>query len=325
MLHQNPLRLYCQADVNSSGIEAVCLVLDEALLAKLRQSFGLLMLHNLESVAFRPSSARWLSARGEAEGVQTTAQVCRNGDDHWVRLAGAAHHTELSAECEWAYPCAHWFLPVDPEHLSADGLSEMADNNRCLLEELDESDHHDHDHDRLRASFLSAVSCDFLSTQKAAGLTVESCVRVLCDQTLPVVGSPGDLLLMQSMLDDLDCMESHCLDLNDLAGLFQDGNGCWRRLRVKAIGQGGSVSAAMAAIQCEAPDTVAWWFLFRSLESGKRIHQAVKAFLLNHDGVLMTPVVNDAKADSDTCSIVLITNSVAREVPATDYPAEVSS
>ena len=130
MPFQNPLRLYCQAEVNSAGIEAACLMLDEELLARLRQCFKLLMKHQFESVTFKLPSARWLSARGKVVGALTTAEVCCNGNDQWVRLTGASCSSELSPQSEWAYPCATWFLPVAPDELSAEGLSDMADSNR---------------------------------------------------------------------------------------------------------------------------------------------------------------------------------------------------
>lgn len=306
MAFRSPLRLYCQAEANSSGIEAACLVLDEVLLARLRQSFGLLAQHQLESAAFKLPSARWLSARCEVAEVQTTAEVGCSGDDQWVRLTGVVRSVGISTDAEWAYPCAHWFLPVATDQLSDEGLSDLADSNGCLLEELDTPDIQQPG--RLRANFLSVVSHDFLSTLKPLGPAVEGFVRLFSDQTLPVVGLPGDLLQLQALLDDLDDMHSHCLDLSDLADLFQGESGEWLSLRVTAIPQVDSISEAIARIQHEHPNTSAWWFLFRSLESVKRIHQATQALLPKDEGVLMIPVVSGSHGDANPQNILVITS-----------------
>lgn len=267
-------------------------MLDEELLARLRQCFKLMMKHQFESVTFKLPSARWLSARGKVVGVMTTVEVCCNGNDRWVQFTGAACSTEFSPQSKWAYPCATWFLPVAPDQLNTEGLSDMADSNRCLLEELDALEIQDVG--RLHANFLSAVSYDFLYALVATGPAVNGYVRVLDDQALPVIGSPGDILRLQGMLDELDRMHSHCLDLNDLISLFQDRDGAWQRLRVTAVLPGGALSAAMAEIQREQPHTSAWWFLFRSIESAKRIHLAVQALLPNNERVLMIPVQSDS-------------------------------
>ena len=306
MAFTSPLRLYCQAEANSSGIEAVCLVLGEAFLARLRHSFGLLTQHQLESAAFKLPSARWLSARGEVVDVQTTAEVACSGDDQWVRVTGAVRSAGISTEIGWAYPCAHWFLPVAADQLSEEGLSDLADSNGCLLEELGTPD--TQCSGPLRANFLSAVSHDFLSTLKPFGPAVEGFVRLFSDQPLPVVGLPGDLLQLQALLDDLGDMHSHCLDLNDLADLFQGENGAWQRLRVTAIPPGDSISETIARIQCEHPGTYAWWFLFRSLESAKRIRLAVQALLPKDEGVLMIPVVSDSHGEANPQNILVITS-----------------
>lgn len=289
--------------MNAWGIDAAFLELDGALLEKLRYNFGLLAPNQLESATFDLPSVRWLTARGEVKDIQTTAEVARNGDDHWVRFAGFVRRTEHSTATEWAYPCANWFLPVAPDQLSIKVLSGMADRNRCLVEESPDSQ----DLLPLRANFLSAVSFHFLTTLHGTGQHADGFIRVLGDQVLPVTGLSGDILQLQAMLDDLDGMESHCLDLYDLADLFQDRDGAWQRLRVTAIGQGGSISGAIADILSEHPETSAWWFLFRSLESAKQINQAVKAMLPTDERVLMIPVEGDWFRRAQHSAIILVT------------------
>jgi hypothetical protein len=105
----------------------------------------------------------------------------------------------------------------------------------------------------------------------------------------------------------LECMANHCLDLVDLAELFQTDEGAWHRLRVRRIAQDASVSEAMADVQVSAPNTADWWFLFQSLESGKRINHAIKALFPPSHRCLMIPVVQNSREDRGHLDIMVVT------------------
>jgi hypothetical protein len=297
------LPLYCQVAGSPAGIEGFFVVLDEALLAKLRHCFDLLVHHQLTSLTFILPDARWLSLDGAVQCGPTAVEIWGCDHDHELRFTSSLKLTGEVAASGWTTVDANWALPVPPGQLSIAGLTNCVDVNGWLLGELDFRD--SPTGLASRARFMSAIARHGLMSLVKTRQTVKSVV-CLWDEVIPVVGYPADLLYLQKVLADLERMASHCLDLADLAALFQTDEGAWHRLRVRRIAQDASVSEAMADVQVSAPDAADWWFLFPSLESGKRINHAIKALLPPSHRCLTIPVVQNSREDSGRLDIMVI-------------------
>lgn len=127
--------------------------------------------------------------------------------------------------------------------------------------------------------------------------TVQLCNSVL----IPVVAQDIDVLALQHMLDDMDRMSTHCLDLNDLIDLFQSKSGEWATLSVwRCTSDDNDSFSALIEI---AKTANVGRFLFRSLTSGKQISHT----LHTSDALLLfTPVIADVRINDE---ILLVTKA----------------
>ena len=304
MTLQAALRLYVQATPNPLGFEAVCLLLDGVILARLQHCLSLLVESDLRSVSYRADGIRWLKRREGIVAADTNISVWRSGDDFGLQIETAINRSEQPDEFDWINLRADWIPPVAPLDFSHEWLADVADSNGVVLGSLQGCEFADEQ--TIQAQFLPSVSFDRLrdkveQREKALGWIG------LWEEVLPVRGFPADLLRFQSMLDDLDRMDSHCLDLTDLGDMFKGENGEWQRLAVSVVADGASISDELSHLASERATMIEWWFLFQSMDASRAIQMAIKALLSPDQSVLMIPVAGGKRQVGCRGDIVVIT------------------
>ena len=301
---QPSFRLYLQATQNLLGFEAVCLPFDDAALARLQHCLSLLVQSDLLSVSYRAEGSRWLKQREAIVTADTSIRIWRSGDEFGLEVESAINRSDRSGEFDWINLRADWIPPVAPLDFSYEWLTDVADSNGVVLGSLQGCEFAYEQ--TIQAQFLPSVSFDRLrdkveQREKASGWIG------LWDEVLPARGFPADLLRFQSMLDDLDRMDSHCLDLTDLGDMFKDKNGEWQRLAVSVVADGASISDEISHLKSERAAETCWWFLFQSMDASRAIQVVTKALLSSDESVLMIPVMGGERQVGCRGDIVVIT------------------